>query len=526
MGGGGGTASAAPATGQASTSPYAATTDAEGKYRFEKVEPGSYMLSASRQGFVQQSYGSRQPMMGGAPLKLAGGQELKQIDMKLTPHAVVIGRVVDEEGEPLARVQIQVLRRSYMQGKEQMLPVGGGMTADNGEFRVAELPPGRYWISATNRSQAMLAAQVGPVRNAEDKPEEEYVTTYHPSTADLSSASRLELAAGQELQGIDIRMLKARAYRIRGKVIGSIPQGRAVRVMLVPRDRMAFMSFMGNSAGVKEDGGFELAGAHPGLYHVTAVLVDGPVTILGKTAVEITRNNVDGVSVTAASPMTISGSIRVDGDVKALEQAQGRKLSFAGIRVQLSPFEGIGMGMGSAQANAEGVFSVEKAGADKYRVNVFNLPKGTWLKSVRSGDQEVLETGLDLSAAGGSAAAALEVTLSAGTGQIDGAVQDAKQQPAAACLVTFVPEPFKSDRVDLFRTATTDLTGRFTLDGIAPGVYKVYAWGDDYEPGSQMDPEFLKKHESKGQKVTVKENSREQVSLTQILVDPAAPSGK
>ena len=55
----------------APAAPYAATTDAEGKFRIESVEPGSYRMSAERQGFVRQEYGARQNSMMGTTIKVA-----------------------------------------------------------------------------------------------------------------------------------------------------------------------------------------------------------------------------------------------------------------------------------------------------------------------------------------------------------------------------------------------------------------------------------------------------------------------
>ena len=74
--------------------PFAATTDAEGKFSIDKVEPGTYRLSAERQGFVRQEYGARLNSMMGTTINVATGQNLKDLNFKMTPQAVVRGRVL------------------------------------------------------------------------------------------------------------------------------------------------------------------------------------------------------------------------------------------------------------------------------------------------------------------------------------------------------------------------------------------------------------------------------------------------
>jgi hypothetical protein len=69
---------------------------------------------------------------------------------------------------------------------------------------------------------------------------------------------------------------------------------------------------------------------------------------------------------------------------------------------------------------------------------------------------------------------------------------------------------------------TTDQNGQFTLQGIAPGEYKLFAW-EDIEPGRYMDPEFLKPHESKAQKIVIKAKGQQQVSIEQISSEATAP---
>lgn len=513
--GGGISMSMAPAA------PFAATTDAEGKFRIENVEPGNYRLMAERQGFVRGEYGARPNAMMGTTIHVSSGQELKDLGFKLTPQAVVIGRVLDEEGEPIARAQIQVLRSRFNQGKKQLLPMGGGQTMDTGEFRVADLAPGRYWISAVyrNRMMAMMMNE-GPARNTAGKPEEEYVTTYYPSSTDEAGARAIDLVAGQEMSGIDIRLQKARVYRVRGKIAGGTQPVRNMRVMIMPRERNMFTGMFGGGGGVvKEDGTFEIGSVQPGSYYVVAVPSQGMMSINGKTAVDVSQEDVANVVLNLAAGTTIKGVIKLDSDLQQQQQSQTNKITLGSVRVQLSPVDGIVFNTPGATAKDDGSFVIENAGPETYRILAYGLPPGVWLKSIRAGDQDVLDRGIDLS---GGAPAPIEITLSGGVGQITGVVQDAKQQPAPGSMVTLLPDPLKVERSDLLRVSSADQNGQFTLQSIAPGDYKLYAW-EDVEPGRYMDPEFLKTHESSAKKISIKANGQEQATLTQISADATGP---
>ena len=97
---------------------------------------------------------------------------------------------------------------------------------------------------------------------------------------------------------------------------------------------------------------------------------------------------------------------------------------------------------------------------------------------------------------------ALEIVLSPNGGQVDGVVLDDKQQPAAGAKVALAPDEARRGRTDLYKTAVTDQYGRFTMRGIAPGDYKLFAWAE-LEPGAAQDPEFLKPYEKAGEAVSV-----------------------
>jgi hypothetical protein len=66
--------------------------------------------------------------------------------------------------------------------------------------------------------------------------------------------------------------------------------------------------------------------------------------------------------------------------------------------------------------------------------------------------------------------------------------------------------PAQRTRTDLFRTAITDQSGRFTMPNVPPGEYKVFSW-EAIDNASYFDPDVLKQHEQQGKAIRVTENS-------------------
>jgi hypothetical protein len=169
--------------------------------------------------------------------------------------------------------------------------------------------------------------------------------------------------------------------------------------------------------------------------------------------------------------------------------------------------------MPTGVVQADGTFQLKGAAADQLLVSVSGLPEGYYVKSATMGEQEGLESGLNLaSGAGGS----MRVVIAPGAGQLEGSVTNEKQEPASGVTVVAIPE--REKRRELFqyvKSATTDQYGRFSLKGVDPGDYRLYAW-EDVETGAWMDLEFMKPLESKAKKVTLREGGRETLELQVI----------
>jgi hypothetical protein len=87
---------------------YASVTDDQGNFVFENVKPGSYVLNAEHQGYIDGYFGEA----GSEPIKikLTPGQTLSDIKIELTPQAVITGRVVNEDGDPWTHASVNMFR--------------------------------------------------------------------------------------------------------------------------------------------------------------------------------------------------------------------------------------------------------------------------------------------------------------------------------------------------------------------------------------------------------------------------------
>jgi hypothetical protein len=69
------------------------------------------------------------------------------------------------------------------------------------------------------------------------------------------------------------------------------------------------------------------------------------------------------------------------------------------------------------------------------------------------------------------------------------------------------------ERTDLFRAVTADTNGRFAIQSVAPGDYKLVAW-DAIEPYAYFDPELIRQAEQSGAAVRIVESSQLTLNIT------------
>jgi protocatechuate 3,4-dioxygenase beta subunit len=466
--------------GQSKTSPgtYTVPADAQGKFLFADIEPGAYNLVAERSGFAQPKRNNS--------IKLEPGQKSTGQLVLMTPHAVITGRVLDPEGDPVTGADVQAQAVTWSGGR-RLSRVAGASTNDLGEYRIFGLPAGKYYLSATfNGGQHEVGQEFG--------------VTYYPRTTDDAAAAPVQVAAGAQLRNMDITLTRIRTGTIRGHVACEIPGEK----------RMYSMTLMGSSislmrpARVQQDGSFEITRVPPGPYNLMATATIDEKRYTAHLQVQVAGGDLNGIVIPIHAGGTVAGRIFVEDHP---DEALG------GITVGLRGWQTNGIIFGpqpNAKTEKDGSFQLENVPFDHFAFYAAGLPSGYYLKRVHAGGIDVLTSGLET----GSGFGTLMVVVSSKAATIEGTVKDARsEQPYPSATVVLVPE--NRARTELFQQASSDRGGRFTFRTVVPGEYRVFAW-EDVPAFAWMDPDFLREFESQGERVSVAEGARPSLDLKLI----------
>lgn len=473
-------------------------TDGNGHFAFNEVEPGSYALAAGGNGYPQQGFGNKRGRPGGNVLTLTPGSHDKDLVIRMVPPGVITGTVRDEQGDAVIGGQVRALRVAHVGRRMPPSPGGSAQTNDLGQYRLYGLEPGQYFVIASYQPQ-----------NMGNMPSKDiYLPTFYPSTSDSGQAIPIKVSPGDEISGIDVDLKCVQSVVIRGRIVTEIPTKtrRGAYVSLMPRDA-ARTGYSGmNYGGVVHDdvGDFELDGVPHGSYVLFANLNDADHSYSGRALVEVGNANVEGLTLVVGSGVTLRGNVRLSA---------GAELDLTSLRVFLQAEENF-MGGAGAQVKADGTFVLQNVSDGTYRVNVGGFPEEFYLQSVRLGGTDVLGPGPTLSH--NDPVSNLDVVLSKEGGRVDGVVLN-DQQPVGGAIVVFIPDPPNRDRNDLYSFKTTDPLGRFSLLGLPPGDFKLFAW-DQREGLPYTDPDFMKEYEDRGTRVHIEDKKQQ---LVQLQVIPA-----
>ena len=441
----------------------------------------------------------------------------------LTPQGVITGKVLDQDGDPLEHAQITVMCRGYKHGRRDLMTAGGTSTDDLGNFRVANLNPGRYFVSAQDRDSVTFGREERPGRAGAAN--EGYPITYYPSVIDPSSAAPIDIAPGADM-AVQIQLRKVRLFAIRGKVSDSTAAGppRNLPVLALPRDMSnasVTMLMSRSMQQVRPDGSFEIRNLTPGAYVLKNLTSfssnDGAAgRSTGRLDVAIADADVDGVTLVLGPGAEVNGMVKLErgGVSSAAANLSGQRP-----RIELMPVDTSTLGTPSAQIKDDGTFQIKGVPASRYVVNAGPVPEGMYVKAMRFSTVDLIKEALDLtSGAGGT----IDVVLAPNAADVSGVLRDSKGEAMGGISVTLWPKYLTAASPWLLiRSTVTDQTGGFKFTGLAPGEYYAAAW-DDVDSGLLQNADFLSQFSSDAAAVKLDESSHETANLKLITRDKSA----
>jgi uncharacterized protein (DUF2141 family) len=165
-----------------------------------------------------------------------------------------------------------------------------------------------------------------------------------------------------------------------------------------------------------------------------------------------------------------------------------------------------------ATITATGQFAVTGVQPGSYTVQVDGLLNDQYLKNAAFGSIDALEKPM---AVAYPASPELQIQIASDGGRITGAVFDRNDALFPNSEVILVPTSVSRFRFDRYRTAVTGDDGQFSIRGIAPGDYKLFAW-ESLEPNAHLNIDFMRPYESMGTPVHIEPNGNGAVSLRAI----------
>jgi hypothetical protein len=490
-----------------SANPYIAITDAEGRFLIAGICPGRYSLQVERQGFVSKSYGEDETEDNSSILSLKPGQQLDNLIFRLQKCAAIAGRVLDEDGEPAQIVSVEAIVRSTHRGKISTQLVDSVTTNDLGEYRLFDLDPGSYFVSASVGQRGWTTIGKVIIDHSVLKSAGGYVRTYYPSVAEIERASEVEVKAGDEISNIDISLLRRRSYIVRGQVLNAASDHLAseVRIAIVPRGLESYS--YGDVRHSKADfktGEFELVDVPSGSYKVVASFREGANEFVGATEVEVMDADVSSVRIVITRGAELHGRVVKEGKFAPSSVIQ--------VSATNTDREALGRS-GSGETKPDGTFVITGLPDGVFDISAFSRDCRTcFVKSATAAGADILDSGLTVNS--GFAPSPIQIVLSSRSATVDGAVKNDDGSPVPGATIVFVSDhPRHNGNENIYRTVTTDKAGYFVTPGVAPGKYHAFAWKNldyrDYE-----DPDFRQPFLPKAQAFSLSEDEKKTLQLT------------
>ena len=162
--------------------PVSVLTDPEGRFEFPALPESELVLAARKPGFFNDL--ELHPELY-QPEIVHLGADTSSLVLKLLPEGAIVGHVATVKGEPIEDSPVRILEERIVDGRKLWQERGQAMTDEDGQFRIANLIPGRYLlVTGPNLSGARLP--FGQRRSARA---EGFGSMFYPGVPEMEAAT-------------------------------------------------------------------------------------------------------------------------------------------------------------------------------------------------------------------------------------------------------------------------------------------------------------------------------------------------
>lgn len=354
------------------------TSDADGRFAFDRVADGRYELSAITPGYTSRLLNENTLRFdAGVPLTVREGARTVSVQLPLRRSATLSGRVVRPDGAAAPGIDVALARR---RGSELIaIADTRTTTAWDGRYEMHDLPPGQYLLLASgiastpkHLSQTEQAAfEINATRP------HDFIRTLYPGVPATDAGAMIRLLEGVVSDGVDLWLAPARRFSISGRVLA--PDATAVDRVTIeygnPADTRASVWTVSDPGGV-----FTIDGVAPGTVVLLATAESTRGRLMGIASTDVRVGGVEDLSLRLETPGEVEGRVTFPTDLPA--SSRSTRITLMPRLLRVSPLYSIP----EATIEADGRFRLTNA-LGEYEIVIPDLARGLRITSVaRSGN--------------------------------------------------------------------------------------------------------------------------------------------
>jgi Carboxypeptidase regulatory-like domain len=480
-------------------------TDQDGNFVFRNVLQGTLSFSIRKPGYFAPATG----MYGNTFIPVKIGPETGKLEFKLGQESVITGQVNDSEDTPLEGAYVELHKVELFEGRRRLSQVGSKSTDEDGNFRFANLVPGRYYAVVKTGMLERRTLNGAAPKNIEAFP----LIAYFPGSPDFAGATPIDLLAGQR-ERIIFTLKRKPTFRFSGVVSGLASYKTVNPPGLIDEWGQVLTSA---NHWDNRTGKFEFPPIPAGQYTFAVYSNTENRSVMQKVQILVDKDTPD-FSMGLVPDLKIPVHVRYDrGPGVNTSQCAGTIPAANGDQVDCSTVHAMvslistetfyQQLMSAPESKENPALSISGVMPGKYIVQAMGWGGGH-IHSLRCGSVDLLREPLVV--APGAEIAPIELVLDDEAGAITVHVHSDKPDTSIkVLLISQLALQLPPFAVDI--QFSTD----YSWGGLEPGDYKVYAF-DSMDGIEYGNPEVMEKYAAKAASVTVTANSSSNVTVDVI----------